>query len=602
MAENNPSKLPAEEVKRIFGEIAVLKTEKRSLRKAEDKAGVKDRNEKIDALYAQLGTRKNGRGKSADSRATGTTVGTTESRETAQEHIQRWEETVKSLSEEIEEIKKQKGDEAAIKKLKKKISILNSKIKKKREKHNTGAATPRSIAQSLVSQLTALTGATGATARGSRQRRVKRDVARNGKVQIQCKTTNSMFPQLPPPILNEDSTDAIHKTCVYHNSVYEKTENLYSYEAFDYANKYPVARAFFIELEGKRKKRKKDEMYDFHDGYVAYVTDASYFKSDIDALRNLSDRPISGYLYMSANCAYKIDNKTENGFITFLIPFVKKTSASDTDETVCEIDVQIEIPSTTTNTVEGFVANFKKYIFTSNIPLEDGKTEITESVLNNLVKSLKKIKNATRTTLKRTDKGFKTCYSKPDVTVWNPVECKSADDTETLWKGMMKMVVPYSGAVETVVAREIIGRAMSQCQYALVQYRSEKKTDLNKEESVKFFEQIWGATVWILTIAMSQGKMNYKRIADLSTGITAKFIDIYKRYLQPVEQVSYLLSKRPDVPILALTNIIHDGEVKTAYIQGRFAAPKLPVVIPVTNPLDTTDRAVATAATQFRDW
>lgn len=583
MADDNPS-------------IGDLFKEKKRLKEAG--GSVTDINKQIKTLK-----KSKSREQSTDSRATGTTVGTTgTSRETPEQLIHRWSEKVKSLSAEI---KANAGDEAAIKKMKKQISILKSKIKKKREKHNTGAATPRSIAQSLVSQLTALTGATGATARGSRQRRVKRDVARNGKVQIQCKTTNSMFPQLPPPILNGDSTGAIQKTCVYHNSVYEKTENLYSYEAFDYANKYPVARAFFIELEGKRKKRKKDEMYDFHDGYVAYVTDASYFKSDINALRNLSDRPISGYLYMSANCAYKIDNKTENGengFITFLIPFVKKTSASDTDETVCEIDVQIEIPSTTTNTVEGFVANFKKYIFTSNIPLEDKKTEITESVLNNLVKSLEKIKNATRTTLKRTDKGFKTCYSKPDVTVWNPVECKSADDTETLWKGMMKMVVPYSGAVEMVVAREIIGRAMSQCQYALLQYRSEKQNYLTKEDSVKFFQEIWGVTVWILTIEMSKEKMNYKRIADLSTGILAKFIDIYKQYLHPVELFTNLISKKPDVPRLSLTDIIHNGEEKKKYILERLEPPKLPEVIPVTNPLDTTDRAVATAATQFRDW
>ena len=358
---------------------------------------------------------------------------------------------------------------------------------------------------------------------------------------------------------------------------------------------------FFIELEGRRKKRKKDEFYDFHDGYVAYVTDESYFNMKIDELRN---QTFSGYLYMSVNCAYTIDQKKENGFITFLIPFVKATSASDTDETVCGIDVQIEVPSTTTNTVEGFVNNFKKYILFSNIPLEGEKTTISENVVQRLVKSLEKIKNATKTTLKRTDKGFKTCYSKPDVTVWNHVECKSADDKETLWKGTMKMLVPYSGSVEMGVAKDIIARAMSQCQYALLQYRSDEKNKFTKEDSVRFFEQIWGATVWILTIEMSRDKMNYKHIADLSTGIMQTFALVYKRYVSNPVHTQYLNQKSPVTPVMLLGNIIHNGQLETLEITEKLKVQrKLPAVIPVVNATNEYSEGVAPAvATQFRDW
>lgn len=543
------------------------------------------------------------REQSTDSRATGTTVGTTDtSRETPEQLIHRWSEKVKSLSAEI---KANEGDEAAIKKLKKQISILKSKIKKKREKHNTGAATPRSIAQSIISQLTATTAGTKTTAGGLRQKKVKRDVARNGKVQIQCKTTNSMFPQLPPPILNEYTVSAIHKSCVYHKDLDPKDTKLYSYESFDYGQKYSEARLFFIELEGQRKKRKKDELYDFHDGYVAYVTDESYFEMKIEELRG---KTVSGYLYMSVNCVYTIDQQKENGFITFLIPFVKTTSASDTDETVCGIDVQIEIPSTTTNTVEGFVTNFKKYILFSNIPLEGEKTTITENVVQRLVKSLEKIKNATKTTLKRTDKGFKTCYSKPDVTVWNHVECKSADDKETLWKGTMKMVVPYSGLVEMGVAKDIIARAMSQCQYALLQYHEDKTNNITKEESVRFFEQIWGATVWILTIEMSKEKMNFKRIADLSTNLMQMFLtDVYKKYISSTLLIRHIQpKKKPFPPYVLLDNIIHNSVIVDNDVSTKLSAPrKLPVVIPAVNASNQYSEGVTVgpaAATQFRDW
>jgi hypothetical protein len=106
--------------------------------------------------------------------------------------------------------------------------------------------------------------------------------------------------------------------------------------------------------------------------------------------------------------------------------------------------------------------------------------------------------------------------------------------------------------------------------------------------------------------------MNYKRIADLSTGILAKFIDIYKQYLHPVENFTNLISKKPDVPRLLLTDIIHNGEEKKEFIQERFAAPKLPAGIqkkssdgstsPTNVDATTLFSVPKTKTSQFRDW
>jgi predicted nucleic acid-binding Zn-ribbon protein len=151
MAENNPSDLPSPEVQEKLNQIKNLKREIKDHVAAGEEEMAKEKRQEVKDLYA--GLPKRSRGKSTDSRASGTTEGTTHtSRETHDQIIHRWNKEINQLSLDLQNEK----DENAIKKIKKKISQKKSKLKKRKAKHNTGAATPdtvKSVAQSLFSQI-----------------------------------------------------------------------------------------------------------------------------------------------------------------------------------------------------------------------------------------------------------------------------------------------------------------------------------------------------------------------------------------------------------------------------------------------------------------
>lgn len=601
MAENNPSKLPAEEVKRIFDEIAVLKAEKKSLRESNNKEGVKGKNEQINALYAQLGNHRNRRGKSADSRATGTTVGTTESREMAHEHIQRWEETVKSLSEEIEANKK---DLEAVKKLKKKISILNSKIKKKREKHNTGAATPRSIAQSLVSQLTALTAGT-TTPESTKAAVPESNVGKNGLVKaIQSKTSSAIFPLLPPPIINKKITDGIRGYCSKYQELFLDTDSMtphYSYNPCVFkTNEEDKAscECFYVKMQ-KTKQKNGKEMKVNHN-YVAYVKNAEYLSMVMDSLQN---EDIHGTVYVSVSCFYRKDDKQHVGFITFLIPFSKKKSdVTVTGNTVCAIETNIQNPGSEPSTLKEFIDAYGSYIYASNIDLDDynreapnlaQNTSMTGKAIKTLVMTFKDIQNHEKTLI-RTWKGFKI---QDQVTVWANAKVKSGD--KIAWMANIKMLLPYIRQNDINVAKDIIGKAVGQCQHAVAQYHEKHPGD-----SQQFFEHIWYTTVWILIAEMSKEKMINQRIADLSTGIMQKFEEVYLRDTTNHPQwTKFLRHESPTTPMLDLKDILDKIPAKTSSGKPPNSASKLPDVIPyAVNSGNAGGVKVASSATQFRDW
>jgi hypothetical protein len=119
MAENNPSNPPSPEVQDKLNQIKILKREIKDHVAAGEEEMAKEKRQKVKDLYAGLPRRS--RGKSTDSRASGTTVGTTHtSRDT--QLIHGWKEEEKKLNNKINA---NEGTEDEIKKMKK-HSLINS--------------------------------------------------------------------------------------------------------------------------------------------------------------------------------------------------------------------------------------------------------------------------------------------------------------------------------------------------------------------------------------------------------------------------------------------------------------------------------------------
>jgi len=598
MAEKNPSDPPSPEVQEVLDEIKILKLEIRNLVAAGQEEKAKEKRQKVKDLYA--GLPKRSRGKSTDSRASGTTVGTTHtSRETHDQIIHRLNQEINQLSSDLQK----ETDQNAIKKIKKKISQKKSKLKKRKAKHNTGAATPdtvKSVAQSLFSQITA---AASAIPGAKKEEDSKSNVNGMGHVQIiKSKTNDALFPMLPPPILNDEFTDCIRNE-KYYNAFHEytPTQTHYSYESYATGEK-PQTDVFYIHMQLDRKK-KNNKTIKVNNNYVAYVNEKSYFSEDMSTLRN---EDISGYLYMSVSSLYKKDNKKYVGMITFLIPYSKMESdAPVSKNTVCAIETSIPQYSEEIKNLTIFMEKFGNYVYASNIPLDSEGISMTENDIRALVRRFTNIQQHKKT-LVRTYKGFD---MKDQVTIWADINCKAESGT-TDWKAKIKMLLPYVRQNDIIEAKNIIAKAIGQCQYAVALYHEEHPGD-----SQEFFKHIWGTTVWILIAEMSKEKMTNQRIADLSTGIMHKFEDVYLRDTEnKTNWRKFLKHKPPTTPVLSLDYIFYmTGPKNTTGInqensgsvsETRPNVVKLPDVNPIFGGVRNYDEGdkPAVAATQLRDW
>jgi hypothetical protein len=584
MAEKNPSDPPSPEVQEVLNQIRNLKRDIKVDVDAGNEEAAKEKRQKVKDLYA--GLPKRSRGKSTDSRASGTTEGTTHtSRETHDQIIHRWNKEINQLSSDLQNEK----DENAIKKIKKKISQKKSKLKKRKEKHHTGAATPdtvKSVAQSLFSQITA---AAAAIPGAKNKEKPKSHVKETGLVEIiESNTKSSLFPMLPPPILNEKITECIRKPGYYDAfHEYTPTQPHYSYEsyAYDDRGKKPQTDAFYIHMQVDRKK-KNDKTIKVNNNYVAYVNEKSYFSDDMDTLRT---KVISGYLYMSVSCRYEKDNKEHDGIITFLIPYFKKESDLPvSNNTICAIETAIPLPSEEIKTLEIFIEKFANYVYASNIPLDAEGTSMTENNIRALVRRFTNIQKHTKT-LVRTYKGFK---MRDQVTIWANINCKS-DSGTTDWMAKIKMLLPYIRTHDIIQAKNIIANAIGQCQYVLFYYQK-----LHPKDSREFFEHIWATTVWILITEMSKEKMTNKRIADLSTGIMQKFEDVYLRDTQfKSDWRKFLEHKIPTTPVLSLDNIIFETQTKKQNTRSENNGRTSP-----TNVVEESSQISKEENTRLRDW
>jgi hypothetical protein len=585
MADNDPSNLSADEQKDINQKIKNLLDEKKRRKGA---------GESIDGLNKQIRALKKEsreRGKSTDSRASGTTVGTTHtSRETHDQIIHRWNEEIKELSTEISDLQSQGGHEDDIKKIRKKISKTKNKLKKRKTKHNTGAATPdtvKSVAQSLLSQMTA---AASAKPGAKNKEKPKCNVKETGLVEIiQSNTNSSLFPMLPPPILNEKITECIRKSGyydAYHE--YTPTQTHYSYESYahDDRGEKPQTDVFYIHMQVDRKK-KNNKTIKVNNNYVAYVNEKSYFSDDMDTLRT---KVISGYLYMSVSCIYEKDNKKHDGIITFLIPYSKMESdAPVSNNTVCAIETAILLPSEEIKTLKIFMEKFGNYAYASNIPLDSEGISMTENNIRALVRRFTNIQKHKKT-LVRTYKGFN---MKDQVTIWANINCKKASGT-TDWMAKIKMLLPYIRTPDIIEAKNIIANAIGQCQYAVFQYHKLHPGGDSRE----FFEHIWATTVWILIAEMSKEKMINQRIADLSTGIMQKFKDVYLRDTQfKADWRKFLEHKIPTTPVLSLDNIIFETQPKKQNARAGNDGSESP-----TNVVEESSQISNKENTRLRDW
>jgi len=504
----------------------------------------KEKRQKVKDLYA--GLPKRSRGKSTDSRASGTTVGTTHtSRDT--QLIHGWKEEEKKLNNKINA---NEGTEDEIKKMKKRLLKVRKNLKKK-AKHNTGAATPdtvKSVAQSLFSQITA---AASAIPGAKKEEDSKSNVNGMGHVQIiKSKTNDALFPMLPPPILNDEFTDCIRNE-KYYNAFHEytPTQTHYSYESYA-TGKNPQTDVFYIHMQLDRKK-KNNKTIKVNNNYVAYVNEKSYFSEGMSTLRN---EDISGYLYMSVSSLYKKDNKKHVGMITFLIPYSKmKSDAPVSENTVCAIETSIPQYSEEIKNLTIFMEKFGNYVYASNIPLDSEGISMTENDIRALVRRFTNIQQHKKT-LVRTYKGFD---MKDQVTIWADINCKAESGT-TDWKAEIKMLLPYVRQNDIIEAKNIIAKAIGQCQYAVALYHKEHPGD-----SQEFFNIYGGTTVWILIAEMSKEKMTNQRIADLSTGIMQKFKDVYLRDIQfKSDWCKFLEHKIPTTPVLSLDDIIFETQPK----------------------------------------
>jgi hypothetical protein len=544
-------------------------------------------NKQIKALSNKLRRR----GQSADSRASGTTVGTTHTHDPI---IHEWNKKIQQFSNELSVLQSETGNEAAIKKIKKQIAKINNKIKKRKEKHNTGAATPQTVKSAAQSFLSHLTAAAGAIPGSTKAAVSTSNVKETGLVQIiKSKTNDSVFPMLPPPILNDEINSCIQEYYGYHE--YIPTQTHYSYESYaseHEGNEKPRAEIFYIHMQVDRKK--KNRTIKVNNNYVAYVKEHSYFSEDLTTLRG---KNITGYLYMSFSCLYKKDDKKHVGFITFLIPYSKEDSlATVSNDTVCSIKTSIPLPAQdeVVVTLPKFMEKFGSYVYASDITLDADGISMTENVIKSLVKRFTNIQNNAKT-LKRTYKGFK---MEDQVTIWANINCKTDGNSD--WMAKIKMLLPFIRPTDINVAKDIIANAIGQCQHVVGQYHKDHPGD-----SQEFFKHIWGTTVWILIAEMSKEKMNNQRIADLSTGIQQKFGAVY---LRDTEKHSiwreFLLNmhQAPTTPILDLKNIIH--ETTTVKSKNVTSSIKLPGVnaVPSGGTLVKVNDKPGTAATQFRDW
>jgi hypothetical protein len=544
MADNDPSNLSADERKDINQQIKDLLAEKKRRKDAEE--SIDGLNKQINALKKKLRRR----GHSAESRASGTTVGTTHtSRDT--QLIHGWKEEEKELNKKINA---NEGTVDEIKKMRKRLSRVKKNLKKKDE-HHTGAATPdtvKSVAQSLFSQITA---AASAKQGAKNKEKPKCNVKETGLVEIiQSNTNSSLFPMLPPPILNEKITECIRKSGyydAYHE--YTPTQTHYSYESYAYDDRgeKPQTDVFYIHMQVDRKK-KNNKTIKVNNNYVAYVNEKSYFSDDMDTLRT---KVISGYLYMSVSCIYEKDNKKHDGIITFLIPYSKMESDLPvSNNTVCAIETTILLPSEEIKTLKIFKEKFGNYVYASNIPLDSEGISMTENNIRALVRRFTNIQKHKKT-LVRTYKGFN---MKDQVTIWANINCKKESGT-TDWMAKIKMLLPYIRTPDIIEAKNIIANAIGQCQYAVFQYHKLHPGGDSRE----FFEHIWATTVWILIAEMSKEKMINQRIADLSTGIMHKFEDVYLRDTEnKTNWRKFLKHNPPTTPVLSLDNIIFETQPK----------------------------------------
>jgi hypothetical protein len=450
----------------------------------------------------------------------------------------------------------------------------------------------KSVAQSLFSQITAAASAIPGSTKAAVS---KSNVKETGLVQIiKSKTNDSVFPMLPPPILNDKIHSCIREYCGYYHE-YTPTQTHYSYES--YASEHegdekPRAEIFYIHMQVDR--RKKNRIIKVNNNYVAYVNKHSYFSDDLTTLR---EKNISGYLYMSFSCLYKNDDKKHVGFITFLIPYSKGDAlATVSNDTVCSINTSIPLPAQgeVIVTLSQFIEKFGSYVYASDIPLDNNNISMTENVIKSLVNRFTNIQNNTKT-LKRTYKGFK---MEDQVTIWANINCKTAEGKSD-WMAKIKMLLPYIRPTDINVAKDIIANAIGQCQHVVGQYHKDHPGD-----SQEFFKHIWGTTVWILIAEMSKEKMNNQRIADLSSGIQQKFGEVYLRDTE-TNWREFLLNmhKAPTTPILDLKNIIHETTtVKTSSVKP--PTVKLPDLSPIFGgaTLPSGGGKTPRAATQLRDW
>ena len=546
-----PSDAPSqEEIKETLNKIHEL-----TLKINSDKLSGIDVQGLVDqrkVLWKQVPKQKKKRGKSTDSRASGTTVGTTH---THDQIIHGWNKKIQQLSDELSTFQSESGNEAAIKKIKKQISKIKNKIKKRKEKHNTGAATPQTVKSAAQSFLSHLTAAAGAIPGSTEAAVSESNVGKNGLVKaIQSKTSSAIFPLLPPPIINKTVTGCIRK---YYDKFHDldPTSAHYSYNPCVFkTNEEDKAscECFYVKMQ-KTKQKKGKEMKVNHN-YVAYVKNAEYLSMAMDSLKN---QDISGVVYVSVSCLYKKDDKQHVGFITFLIPFSKKISdVTVTGNTVCAIETDIKHPASEPSTLKEFITAYGSYIYASNIALDDydheapnlaQNTSMTGKQIKTLVMTFKDIQNHEKTLI-RTWKGFK---MQDQVTVWANAKVKSGD--QIAWMANIKMLLPYIRQNDINVAKDIIAKAVGQCQHAVAQYHL-----LHPGDSKQFFEHIWYTTVWILIAEMSKEKMNNQRIADLSTGVMQKFEEVYLRDTQfKADWRKFLEHKIPTTPVLSLENIIH---------------------------------------------